>query len=353
MSLRLEPRLETSQMMVWLAPVIAVILTLIVASVLFTLMGKNPLLAMQGFFIDPIMSKRGLTELAVKASPLILIGVGLSFGFRAGIWNIGAEGQLIIGGLAGGSIALLFYESEGLFILPLMLVTGAVAGMAWAALPAWFRTRFQANEILTSLMLSYVAYLLLNLLIHGILRDPNGFSFPQSRLFQDAALVPTFFRSRFHLGIFLVIGLVGVAWLFLSRHWQGFVFQLFGQAPRAAGFSGIENKVMVWRSMLIGGGAAGLAGILEVAGPLGQIVPTLSPGYGFTAIIVAFLGRLHPAGIFLAGLVLALTFLGGEAVQVKLNMPSATTGVFQGLLLFFLLGVDVLVRYRLRWKSSR
>ncbi|MFK7865907.1 MAG: ABC transporter permease [Alphaproteobacteria bacterium] len=348
--IKLEARPEIANSMIYGAPLLAVALTLIAGMMLFNILGVNALEALRIFFIDPVTSKRGIAELFLKATPLILIGVGLSFGFRAGVWNIGAEGQFIIGGLAGGSVALLFYEVDSIFVLPLMLIAGTAGGMLWACLPAFFKTRFNANEILTSLMLVYVANLLLSLLIHGPLKDPDGYSFPESRLFHDAALIPTLLGTRLHYGAFAALIIVGVAWLILSKHIAGFHFKTIGQAPRAAAFAGVNPKKIVWASFMISGAGAGLAGIFEVAGPIGQIVPSISPGYGFTAIIVAFLGRLHPVGILLAGLVLALSFLGGEAAQVQLNMPNAVTGIFQGMLLFFLLAADVLVKYRFVFK---
>ena len=346
--LKFEKRAVPSKKAVYVAPLIAVLLTLVSCALLFGFMGKNPLLVLQTLFIDPITSKRGLAELGLKATPLILIAVGLSFGFRAGIWNIGAEGQLIIGGLAGGAIALFFYEIEGWYILPLMLTAAMAAGMAWAAIPAFLKVQFRANEILTSLMLVYVADLWLSVLIHGPLKDPDGFNFPESRLFHDAALLPNLFGTRLHLGSLLTLVMVFLAFIIINRHIIGFYFKIYGESPQAAKFAGINGHKMIWVSLMIGGALAGLAGIFEVAGPIGQIIPSFSPGYGFTAIIVAFLGRLHPIGILFAGLLLALTFLGGENAQITLNMPSAITGIFQGLLLFYLLASDGLIKYRLR-----
>ena len=344
----LELRAQPSQSMYYLAPIFAILLTLLVGSLLFTILGHDALIALKTFFVDPLSTGRGISELFLKATPLVLIGLGLSYGFRAGIWNIGAEGQFILGGLAGGCVALFFYEQEGVYILPLMLLAGILAGMAWAAIPAFFKTRFNTNEILTSLMLVYVANLLLSVLIHGPLKDPDGMSFPESRLFHDAALLPTLFNTRLHIGALFTVISVGIGWFILSNHRFGFYIKVMGSAPRAAIFAGVNPKQITWAALMISGGAAGLAGIFEVAGSLGQIVPTISPGYGFTAIIVAFLGRLHPLGVLWAGLILALTFIGGETAQVRLNMPSAVTGVFQGMLLFFILSCDILIKYRLR-----
>ena len=348
--LRLEPRREPSKTMQVLTPVLAVVLTILAGLVLFAIMGKDPFRAIWLIFFQPLTSAYSLAELTVKGTPLILIGTGLAMGFRAGVWNIGAEGQFVIGALAGGSVALALHGSSGIWVLPLMCIAGALGGMAWAAIPAFLRTRFNANEILTSLMLVYVAILLLSALVHGPLRDPEGMNFPESRLFEDSMTLPLLIEStRAHLGFIIALVAIGIAWLFLERHLLGFQIKVQGQAPLAARFAGYSEKRIVWLCLLTSGGLAGLAGTFEAAGPVGQLVPALPIGYGFTAIIVAFLGRLHPFGILLGGLLMALTYIGGEGAQIAMNLPSATTRVFQGMLLFFLLGMDVLVGARIRW----
>ena len=333
-----------------LTPVFAVVLTILAGLVLFAIMGKDPFRAIWLIFFQPLTSAYSLAELTVKGTPLILIGTGLAMGFRAGVWNIGAEGQFVIGALAGGSVALALHGSSGIWVLPLMCIAGALGGMAWAAIPAFLRTRFNANEILTSLMLVYVAILLLSALVHGPLRDPEGMNFPESRLFEDSMTLPLLIEStRAHLGFIIALVAIGIAWLFLERHLLGFQIKVQGQAPLAARFAGYSEKRIVWLCLLTSGGLAGLAGTFEAAGPVGQLVPALPIGYGFTAIIVAFLGRLHPFGILLGGLLMALTYIGGEGAQIAMNLPSATTRVFQGMLLFFLLAMDVLVGARIRW----
>jgi general nucleoside transport system permease protein len=349
--MRIEARTEISRPMIYAAPVVAVVLTMVAGFVLFMIMGHNPTDALYTFFVAPVSTLDGLAELGVKGTPLILIGIGLSFGFRANIWNIGAEGQLTIGALAGGALALAFYEVDSLLLLPGMLLVSALGGMAWAAIPAFLKTKYNANEILTSLMLTYIGLLILSLLIHGPLKDPDGMNFPESRLFHDAAILPVILEdTRLHAGFLIALAAVATAWVILGRHIIGFQIRVIGMAPRAASFAGFGQKKIVWLSFMVAGAAAGVAGISEVAGPLGQVVPVISPGYGFTAIIVAFVGRLHPVGILFAGLLMALSYLGGENAQIEMNMPNAVTGVFQGMLLFFLLGCDVLIKYRLRFK---
>ncbi|MBI1206998.1 MAG: ABC transporter permease [Azospirillum sp.] len=335
--------------MAWIAPVLAVGLTLGASLALFAGLGFPPLAAIHAYFVQPISSLRGLAELGVKATPLALCALGLGIGFRANVWNIGAEGQLTMGALAGGGVALACHGSGGWWLLPAMLAAGIAGGMAWAAIPAFLRNRYHTSEILTSLMLTYVAALFHAWLIHGPLRDPDGMGFPESRLFEPDALLPMLLPgTRLHIGALFVVVAMAAAWLLLARSFLGFQLKVAGLAPQAAALAGFDRHRLVWFSLLVSGGLAGLAGVVEVAGPIGQLSTTISPGYGFTAIIVAFLGRLHPIGMVLAALVMALSYLGGEAAQIALGLPQAVTGVFQGMLLFFLLASDVLVHYRVR-----
>jgi len=347
---RLEPRGEHSKAMIYLSPLIAIACTLVCGLLIFALFGKNPLTSLYTFFVLPLTSVYGLTELVVKATPLILIGVGLSVGFRANVWNIGAEGQLIVGAIFGGGLGIYFHDSTSVFLLPGMVILGAVGGALFGAIPAFLRTRFNANEILTSLMLTYVAGLFLSYLVTGPWRDPHGFNFPQSREFSEAGLLPILSEgSRMHFGaVFAVLAVIG-GWVLMARSVIGFQLKVVGMAPAAARHVGFAQKRMIWFSLMLGGGLAGIAGLSEVAGPIGQLTPSISPGYGFTAIIVAFLGRLHPVGIVFAGLVMALTYLGGETAQMELGTPAAVTGLFQGILLFFLLASDVLTAYRVQF----
>ena len=349
--LRLEARPEPSAAMRAATPFLAGLLTLLAGAALFASLGRNPVQVLTLIFIAPLTSLNGLAELLVKATPLILMATGLAIGFRANIWNIGAEGQFTIGAVTGGSVALAAFPGGGPLLLPLMALAGIAGGMAWAAIPAWLRTRYGANEILVSLMLVYVAVLLLGVLVHGPLRDPGSFNFPESLLFQKDATLPLLIAgTRAHVGFLAALVAVACAYIVVGRHIFGFRTAVLGAAPAAARFAGISEARMVWACFLLSGGLAGLAGLIEAAGPVGQLVPSLPVGYGFTAIIVAFLGRLHPLGIVLAGFVMALTYLGGERAQIAMGLPSAAIALFQGALLFVLLATDVLVHYRVRWR---
>lgn len=350
--LRLEKRPEPSGAMRLASPLIAAVAMLITGLLIFLILGKNPVEAFQVFFIKPLDSVYGLGELLLKTTPLLLCALGLAIGFRANVWNIGAEGQLIVGALAGTGVALAWGETESSWILPAMLVAGIIGGMLWAAIPALLRTRFHTNEILTSLMLVYIAQLLLAWLVHGPWRDPMGFNFPQSRLFEEWELLPILWEgTRVNTAFLIALLLVAASWFFTQKTHAGFRMQVSGLAPAAATYAGFGEKRNIWLALLISGGTAGLAGIAEVAGPIGQLQPQISPGYGFAAIIVAFVGRLHPVGILLASLLMSLLYLGGEQAQMNLALPSAITGLFQGLLLFYLLAADLFVNFRLRVRT--
>jgi general nucleoside transport system permease protein len=346
---RLEPRGERSELWTYASPLLALGLTVVVSAIIFSVLGKDPLESLYVFLVSPLTSATGLPELLVKAGPLIMIGVGLSIGFRANVWNIGAEGQFTLGAIFAAWLALNSPNAPGLVLIPGMMLLGILGGMAWAAIPAYLRTRWNANEILTSLMLTYVAQLLLLYLVTGPWRDPAGYGFPQTALFSDAGRAPIVLpTTRVHLGVLASFLVAGAGWVLMMHSLVGFQLRVLGQAPRAARFAGFSQPRLIWLALMIGGGLAGLAGMFEVAGPIGQLTPKISPGYGFTAIIVAFLGRLHPLGVVFGGLVLALSYLGGEAAQMDLGMPNAVTGIFQGVLLFFLLACDLLILYRPR-----
>ncbi len=339
--------------MTWLTPIMALGLNLVAGTILFYLLGYPPLQSLHAFFIAPISDLYGVSELIVKAAPLAMIAVGLSMGFRANVWNIGAEGQLTIGALTGSALVIYFPESENVLMLPAMLILGALGGMAWASIPAFLKTRFNTNEILTSLLLVYVAILLLSTLVHGPWRDPAGFNFPESVIFPDAATIPVMVPgTRLHFGTIFALLAIATGWVLIARTLTGFQVRISGLAPNAARYTGVSSRRIVWYVLLGAGGLAGLAGIVEVSGLIGQVQPNISPGYGFAAIIVAFLGRLHPVGILFASLVLALSYLGGEFVQIKLGLPLGIAGVFQGMLLFFLLSCDVLINYRIEFQKK-
>lgn len=346
--LKLEKRQYDSRRMALLSPLIAILLTLITGALLFSLLGHDPFNALYTFFLAPLSDLYGWTELGVKVTPLLLCATGLNMCYQAKIWNIGAEGQFIIGALAGGWVGLSFPDVETYWMLALVLVFGVLGGMLWAGLAAWLRTHFNANEILTTIMLNYIALYTLLYAVHGPLKDPAGYNFPESAQFgQYITLPPLIGDYRMNISVLFALLALVICWTLLSRTLLGFQIKVLGEDRAATAFAGFSEKRITWWVMLISGGLAGLAGISEVAGPIGQLVPQISPGYGYTAIIVVFLGRMSPIGILFASILLGMTYMGGEMIQMDLNLPKSITGLFQGMLLFFLLASDFLISYRI------
>jgi simple sugar transport system permease protein len=347
---KLERRATPSSIMSVASPILAAAAMLITGFLLFKALGKDPVEAFYLFFIKPLSTTYGIGELFLKTTPLLLCGLGLALGFRANVWNIGAEGQLTMGAIAGGIVGLWFGDSESVFAMPLMLLAGILGGMAWAAIPAFLRTRFNTNEILVTLMLVYIAQLLLSWLVHGPFRDPQGQNYPQSQAFGDAETMSVLFDgTRVTWGIVYALLLAVLAWVFSQKTFAGFRMQVAGLAPAAAAYAGFSDKRNIWIALLLCGATAGLAGICEVAGPIGRLQQQISPGYGFAAIIVAWIGRLHPIGVVFGAMLMSLLYLGGESAQMGMSLPSAITGLFQGLLLFYLLAADLFITFRLRW----
>jgi simple sugar transport system permease protein len=352
--LKLEARPEPSRAMSIASPLIALAITVVIGTCLFVLLGKDPLRGLTVFFVEPLRSVYALTELAVKATPLLLIALGLAVCFRSNVWNIGAEGQFIVGAIAASGVAMQATPTTGSWFFVAVIAAGVVGGMAWAGIVALLRDRFNANEILVSLMLVYVAEQLLNYVVYGPWKDPAGYNFPQTITFLKATQVPKLFTGyRVNVGVLIALVSVAAFWILLFRTYAGFQLQVGGLAPAAARYAGFSSRKALWTALLLSGGMAGLAGGLEVAGPLGQLTPHVPAGYGFAAIIVAFVGRLHPVGIVFSAILMSMFYIGGELAQSRLGLPKSLTGVFQGLLLFTLLACDTLIAYRIRWTAAR
>jgi simple sugar transport system permease protein len=340
--------------MAWTSPLIALVLTAIIAAALFVALGKDPIRGLQVFLIEPLNGRRALSEVLLKATPLIVIALGLALCYRANVWNIGAEGQFLLGCVGAGVVAL-WFTSQGIVLsrplgVSLVLLGGMLGGMLWAAIVALLRDRFNANEILVSLMLVYVAQQVINYLVFGPWKDPQGFNMPQSRTFDASLLLPPLLeRTRLHVGALVALLAVAAMALFMTRTYRGFALQVGGLAPAAARYAGFSARGALWTGLLVSGALAGLAGAMEVAGPVRQVTPYLSMGYGFTAIIVCFVGRLHPVGVVFAGILLSMLLIGGDLAQSRLGLPSALSSVLQGLLLLILLACDTLIAYRVRW----
>ncbi|MBU3722634.1 MAG: ABC transporter permease [Limnohabitans sp.] len=352
--LKLELRPQDSKVWRYASPLLALAITVALGIGLFVLLGKDPVRGLQMFFWEPLKSAYALGELMVKATPLLVIALGLAVCYRSNVWNIGAEGQFVIGAVAAGGVAMLADKETGRWIVVAVVLAGVAGGMFWASITAWLRDKFHANEILVSLMLVYVADMVLGYLVYGPWKDPAGYNFPQTKTFEAVTQIPRLMSgSRVSVG--LILALIGVAavWIFLFRTRAGFAQQVGGLAPAAARYAGFSSRRALWTALLVSGGAAGLAGALEVAGPLGQLTPYVPAGYGFAAIIVAYVGRLHPVGMVFSAVLMSMFYIGGELAQSRMGLPKSITGVFQGLLLFSLLACDTLVAYRLRWQSRR
>ena len=344
-------RREPSTLMLLASPLIAIGLTMLIGMIVFTAMGYDGFHAVESIFLTPFLEPQRWADIGVKGAPLVMIALGLAIGFRANVWNIGAEGQYVMGAIAGTGVALLTYDMTGWWILPAMVLAGILGGMAWAAIPAFLRVKLQVSEILTSLMLTYVAVQFLYFLVRGPWKDPGGFNFPQTRMFTADQTLPTVLEGTLvHLGIPAALVLAVIAWLLMEKTTAGYAIKVVGLAPAAARHGGFSAARTTWATLLISGALAGLAGLFEAAGPFGQLTPQFPVGYGFTAIIVAFLGRLNPLGIVFGGIVLAGTYVGGEIAQSTVRLPQAVTGLFQATLLFMLLATDVLVRWRIAFK---
>ena len=355
--LKLEPRAQPSKLMSLLSPVLALVLTAILAGILFAVLGKDPVRGLAMYFVEPFANLRQISELVLKATPLIVIALGLAVCYRSNVWNIGAEGQFLLGIIAGGGVAL-WLTTHGIVLpkvvaVPLVLAAGVLGGMAWAGITALLRDRFNASEILVSLMLVYVAQQLVNYLVFGAWKDPMGFNFPQTKNFDASTwLAPIVPGTRLNAGIAIALVFAALTWVFLFRLFRGFQLQVGGLAPAAARYAGFSGSAALWTALLVSGGLAGLAGGIEAIGTFRQITPHVSTGLGFTAIIVCFVGRLHPAGIVFAGVLLSTMIIGGELGQSRLGLPNALSGVFQGLLLVLLLACDTLIHFRIRLRPA-
>lgn len=349
MRIKLERRPTPSRMMLFVTPVASVLATMLIGMLVFDLMGIDGARAVKDIFLSPLLLSYKWQDVALKAAPLIIIALGLSVGNRAQVWNIGAEGQYVIGALAAAGVGIAAGTAGGFFIVLAMVLTGVVFGALYALIPAILKTRWNVNEILSSLMLTYIALQILSYLVGGPWKDPNGRNFPATAPLTDSQSLPLLFTgSTVHLGVVIALIMPFVFWLMMSRSVFGYQVRVVGSAPQAARHGGFDAKQTVWIAMLIGGGMAGLAGALEFTGASHAINLGFPSGYGFTAIIVAFLGRLNPIGCAVAGIVLAVTYVGGQVAQTTVHIPNATAGIFQAMMLFFILGSEILVRYRPR-----
>lgn len=350
-ALRLEKRLETPRSAAFLVPFVSVVLALFTGALFFLFSGNDPAVVYGSMFYGAFGSAYGLSETLVKAIPLSLCGLGIALAFRMQLWNIGGEGQFYMGAMAATWVALFNPELPGWIMLPAMFMAGFIAGGLWGLLPAIPRAFQGVNETITTLMLNYVAIFWVEYLVHGPWRDPAGFNFPLTAQFAPSAILPAFGTTRIHAGLIFAIVAALVMYLVMRNTRTGFEMKVIGESQSAARYAGISIEKNILLAMLFSGALCGLAGMAEVSGIAGRLQEGLSPGYGYTAIIIAWLSRLNPLAMLFVAFAFGGLQVGGYTVQAT-GIPATTVSMLQGLLLFFVLGGELFYRYRLAWRNK-
>ncbi len=356
-SIRLQPRREVSAAIQLAVLVLSLLAGFVAVGLVFTVKGVNPFFALWKILAGSFGSPYGISETITKAIPLILIGSGLTLAFRAKFWNIGAESQLLIGAIFATWVGLnLGVGLPAWLVVPLMFLAGFLGGALWGVLPALFKVRFGVNEVISTLMLNYVAAEFLTLLIVGPWKGATQQGFPYTDDLPAAAVLPLIPGTRIHY-LTLLVALACAVLLFFLIHSTKFGYELrvVGENPEAARYAGIDFLRTTVVLMVISGGVAGLAGVGEAAGIHHHLTyPTvISGGYGFTAIIVAWLAKLNPLAVIISALFFAGILVGGDAIQISLGLPAATVHVFNGILLFFLIMGDTFVNNRIVVSAQR
>jgi len=328
--------------------VASVLLGLVLGGVIMIAAGENPIEVYKAMYTGAFSGEYNLSETLVKMIPLLLTGLGVSIAFRMQLWNIGAEGQFYFGAIFATGVAIFWLPNAGPWVvIPAMMVAGMVGGALWAAIPGALRGYLGVNETITTLMMNYIAILVAEYLVHGPWRDPMGYGFPGTESFSDATYLPTWGTTRVHLGlVFGLIAAVVLAIVFRRTRW-GYEIGVTGASERVAKYAGMRTARNIVLVLAFSGALAGLAGMAEVAGINHSLQRGLSPGYGYTAIIVAWLGRLNPFGIVIVSFLLAGLLVGGDQLQITLGLPSAIAPMLQGVILFCLLAGDFFTRYRI------
>jgi simple sugar transport system permease protein len=367
MALKLERRMEPSRTANILVPILSILLALVACGVLLLIVGVNPLETYRAMVQGAFGSAYAVSETLVRATPLMLTGLAVSVAFRMLFWNIGAEGQLAMGAFAASGVAIFLPKAvpgiSAWALLPLMLVAGFIGGALWGLIPAMLKAFLSVNEIITSLMLNYVAILWIQYLYYGPWRDPQGFGFPGTAEFVREAWLPRlrdtewlpqlFATGRLHWGLVLAIVAAIVVWLIMDRTRWGYEIKIIGENPRAARYAGISIVRNILLVMILSGGLAGLAGFVQVAGISHRLQQGIVVGDGYTAIIIAWLAQLNPFGVLIVSVLMAGLFVGGDQIQITMGLPAAVAGVLQGAILFFVLGGNFFTQYRIRWTSRQ
>lgn len=331
----------------WWVPLLSILVALIICAIFILMNGMNPITVYGMMAQGAFGSSFGISETIVKAIPLLLCGLGVAIAYRIAIWNIGAEGQFLLGAIGATAVTIFLPNLPGALYIPLMLIFGIIAGGVWGLFTAIPKTHFQVNELITSLMLNYVALLLLNYLVYDAWRDPKGFNFPGTPEFTPYQMLATFGGTRLHVGlVFAIITVVIFAFILKKTRW-GYELKLLGANPIAAKNAGIKINKHILIVMMISGGLAGFAGAIEVSGVAGRLMYGISPGYGYTAIIVAWLAKLNPWAMIMTSVFIGGLIVGGFSVQ-KIGLPLSFSSMLQGAILFCLISGEMISKYHLK-----
>jgi simple sugar transport system permease protein len=344
-------RLERQEAPAWfktILPLLAVAVTLVIAAGLVLLSGASLADTYFYFFVRPLTTRFSLIEVLVKSTPLLLTGASVAFAFYSGYWNIGAEGQLYAGAVAAAWLGVVMADAPSLLAVPIILVGSALAGALWALPPAWLKTHLAVDEVVTTLLLNSVMIFFVSALLNGPWRDPVT-NWPQSPTIAEVAQFPRLIpKTRLHLGFLVAVAALVFFWWIVSQTSFGLKMRAVGRGKEAARFMGVQVNQVVFKVALISGGIAGLAGAGEVAGIHFHLIEAISPGYGYSGIVVATLGNLHPLGVGLAGVFIGLIATGAQTASRALNVPSYLGDVIQAVLLLTTLAMFVLRSYRIR-----
>ncbi len=348
MKLVTERRELSSQLLRFCAPLVSIAVALFVAGFLLLAAGVNPLAAYQDILVESLGSLYGLSETLVKTTPLIFAGLGVSLAFRMQIWNIGAEGQIYMGAMAASGVALFSgIDNHGLMLLA-MFSAAFLCGGCWAGVAGFLRARWQVNEVIVTLLMNYIAILFVDYLVYGPWKDPKGFNFPLTAQFSDAARLAEYFDTRLHSGFFLALFMALVLYLFMERTIWGYEIKVIGSNPKAAQYAGMKTGLAIFTVLFLSGAIAGVAGFSEVAGLQHRLQHGISPGYGYTAIIIAWLAKRSAIGVVIVAFLMGVLLVGGDSLQIYWQLPVAFVYAFQGLILFFLLASDFFIQYRVK-----
>ena len=349
--IRFEKRLTAPRWLPVASLVVGLLLAMLTIGIIFYLLGVNPVVAFQRIFRGGFGSRFGLQETLTKSIPLILCGVGLTLAFKGRMYNIGAEGQLLVGAIFATGVQRVVPDWPAYLMLPAMFLAGFVGGALWAAIPALLKARFRMDEVLTSLMLVYIANEAVKYLVYGPWRGTDTRGFPITDEFPVAAHIPSLAGTRIHYPTLILAILFAVlVYFLLTRTKLGYEIRVTGENPEASRYAGMDYQKVALLVMIISGGLAGLAGMGEVAGIHYRLRPpeAISPGYGFTAIIVAWLARLNPLAAIVSAFLFGGLLVGGDAIQIALNLPAATVQIFNGVILLFVIASELFNQYKLR-----